>query len=50
MDPLPTIDKVFSMVVQEERQREITLTIFAPLTHTSAAIATKYVPPSSSRY
>jgi hypothetical protein len=24
MDPLPTINKVFSMVVQEERQREIT--------------------------
>jgi hypothetical protein len=47
MDPLPAINKVFSMVVQEEHQREITSTFFASLNHTPAVMATKYVPPSS---
>jgi hypothetical protein len=42
MDPLPSINKIFSMVVQEERQREITSTFFAPLAHTPAAMTTKY--------
>jgi hypothetical protein len=39
MDPLPSINKVFSMVVQEERQREIISTFFAPLNTTLAAMA-----------
>jgi hypothetical protein len=42
MDPLPSINKIFSMVVQEERQREITSTFFAPLAHTPVAMTTKY--------
>lgn len=50
MDPLLAINKVFSMVVQEERQREITSTFFSPLNHTPATMATKYVPLSSSQY
>jgi len=44
MDPLPPINKIFSMIVQEERQREITSTFFAPLNHAPAAMASKYTP------
>jgi hypothetical protein len=50
MDPLLAINKVFSMVVQEEHKKEITSTFFASLNHTPAVMATKYIPPSSSRY
>jgi hypothetical protein len=42
MDPLPSINKIFSMVVQEERQREITSTFFAPINDTPAAMVTRY--------
>jgi hypothetical protein len=47
MDPLPQINKIFSMVLQEERHREISSTFFAPINHNSAAMITKYNPSSS---
>jgi len=44
LDPLPPINKIFSMVMQEERQREITSTFFAPLNHIPAAMVSKSTP------
>lgn len=44
LDPLPPINKIFSMVMQEECQREITSTFFAPLNHTPAAMVSKSTP------
>lgn len=44
LDPLPPINKIFSMAMQEERQREITSTFFAPLNHIPAAMASKSTP------
>jgi hypothetical protein len=41
MDPLPSINKVFSLVVQEERQRQIFIGSINP---NPAALITKYVP------
>jgi transposase InsO family protein len=49
MDPLPQINKIFSMVVQEERQREITSTFFAPVSHAPAAMVSKFTPSHPSR-
>jgi hypothetical protein len=37
-DPLPPINKVFSLIIQEERQKEISV---APLVHETAALMTK---------
>jgi hypothetical protein len=37
-DPLPSINKVFSLIIQEERQKEISV---APLIHETAALMTK---------
>jgi hypothetical protein len=31
MDPLPSINKVFSLVIQEERQREVALSYSVPI-------------------
>jgi hypothetical protein len=47
MDPLPSINKIFSMVIQEERQREITSTFFAPLAHTPAAMTSRFTSPAA---
>jgi hypothetical protein len=33
MDPLPSINKVFSLVIQEERQREVALSYSLPVEH-----------------
>jgi hypothetical protein len=44
MDPLPQINNIFSMVVQEERQREITSTFFAPISHAPVAMVSKFTP------
>lgn len=49
MDPLPQINKIFSRVVQEERQKEITCTFFAYLIHAPAAMVKKYTPSYLSR-
>jgi hypothetical protein len=43
MDPLPSINKVFSLIIQEEKQREICVN---PISHdTSSAMMTKSVLP-----
>ncbi|GLT70744.1 hypothetical protein SLA2020_428040 [Shorea laevis] len=47
MDPLPQINKIFSMVLQEECHREISSSFFAPMNHNPAAMVTKYNQPSS---
>jgi hypothetical protein len=49
MDPLPQINKIFSMVVQEEHQREITFTFFAPISHAPATMVSKFTPSHPSR-
>jgi hypothetical protein len=49
IDPLPKINKKFSMVVQEERQREITSTFFAPISHAPAAMVSKFTHSHPSR-
>jgi hypothetical protein len=45
MDPLPSTNKIFSIIVQEERQREITSNFFAPMNVVPAAMVTKYNSP-----
>jgi hypothetical protein len=42
MDPLPPINKVFSLIIQEEKQREICVSSFSH--DTSSALMTKFVP------
>jgi hypothetical protein len=42
MDPLPPINKVFSLIIQEEKQREICVNSFSH--DTSSALMTKSVP------
>ena len=39
-DPLPPLNKVFSLIIQEEKQREITVN---SMSHESAALLTKFV-------
>jgi hypothetical protein len=46
IDPLPSINKVFSLVVQEESQREVFL---GSLTHDTAALMSKVVPEQQNR-
>jgi len=46
IDPLPSINKVFSLIVQEESQREIFL---GSLTHDTAALMTTAVPMQQNR-
>jgi hypothetical protein len=47
MDPLPPINKVFSLVVQEESQRQIFIGTMNP---NPAALITKYVPTQQNRF
>jgi hypothetical protein len=47
IDPLPSINKVFSLIVQEESQREIFL---GSLTHDTAALMTKAMPIQQNRF
>jgi hypothetical protein len=37
-DPLPPLNKVFSLIIQEEKQREMTI---SSMSHESAALLTK---------
>ena len=46
MDPFPSTNKVFSLIIQEEKQREICV---SPVSHdTSFALMTKSILPKSS--
>jgi hypothetical protein len=47
MDPLPPINNVFSLVVQEESQREI---FIGSMTPNPATLITKYVPIQQNRF
>jgi hypothetical protein len=47
MDPLPPINKMFSLVVQEEIQREIFISSMIP---NPVALITKFVPIQQNRF
>jgi hypothetical protein len=46
-DPLPTLHKVFSLIIQEERQREITVSSSLSHDSSSCALMTNFIPTSS---
>jgi len=49
IDPLPPMNKVFSLLLQEERQREISYDV-GILNHNTAALASKAVYNTQNRF